>query len=513
MDRYFIRKTAVALTLVLALTCLCSCTSRKRAVTEAAAVFGDAIKSGDARDMMRLTEDVDRDFSKVFKQYLNEDNYSEEENTYAEAVFKTIEVEVIPDSFKGEKDKATCDIEITMADYASLQGGDYADVDALASAVAKAKTTTTVLTLEFIKVEKEWKVTNLDDDFLHLFEFRKSMPAIGRSALIETAKKVAESVVTDDVNLVLDVAFQDSTSTLRDHLTSLFATKDALTEEDELFRASMLNSMSYEVDESTLNIDGPIGSVDIKLTLADYSALSGQTFKKAADIKVAVANCEPMTLTYTCELIRIDNVWYVTNLASDDFTKFVSYKFFKVNMNKLEGTFKSTLDITDKFVAYVASEFEVTMPDDLQGTINISATLTLKDGKYSVTVERDAFVRNINAYIENNIDKIIMKKLGTTSSVALDTLAKLGGYADYADLRSDILNQVKDSVNSIDTSGLESSGTYKVDDDKITFTSGSDVFYGTVDSFGAITVTSPVKDADAKKLLGSDNVTMVFTQA
>ena len=106
-----------------------------------------------------------------------------------------------------------------------------------------------------------------------------------------------------------------------------------------------------------------------------------------------------------------------------------------------------------------------------------------------------------------------MKKLGTTSTVALDTLAKLGGYADYADLRSDILNQVKDSVNSIDTSGLESSGTYKVDDDKITFTSGSDVFYGTVDSFGAITVTSPVKDADAKKLLGSDNVTMVFTQA
>ena len=157
MDRYFIRKTAVALTLVLALTCLCSCTSRKRAVTEAAAVFGDAIKSGDARDMMRLTEDVDRDFSKVFKQYLNEDNYSEEENTYADAVFKTIEVEVIPDSFKGGKDSATCDIEVTMADYASLQGGDYADVEALASAVAKAKTTTTVLTLEFIKVEKEWK--------------------------------------------------------------------------------------------------------------------------------------------------------------------------------------------------------------------------------------------------------------------------------------------------------------------------------------------------------------------
>ena len=34
----------------------------------------------------------------------------------------------------------------------------------------------------------------------------------------------------------------------------------------------------------------------------------------------------------------------------------------------------------------------------------------------------------------------------------------------------------------------------------------------TYDSYGAITVTSPVKDADARKLLGSDTVTMTFKQ-
>ena len=513
MDRYLTRKITAALTLVLALACLCSCTTRKRAVIEAATVFGDAIKSGDARDMLRLTEDVDRDYSKVFKQYMNEDNYSDEENNYFEAVCKTIEVEVIAESFKGEKDKATCDIEVTMADTASLQGGNYIDADDLANAVKNAKTTTTVLTLEFIKVEKEWKVTNLDDDFLHIFAFRKAMPPIGRAALIEAARTVAESVVTDDVDLILSVAPDDPGSTIRDHLISYYDNKEIPSEEEETYRAAMLNSMSYEVDESTLFIDGPVGSIDIKITMADYSLLSGKEFKKASDIKIAVADLDTMTLTFTCELYRNGTSWYATNLASDEFTKLISYKFFKINVKKLEGTFKSTLDITDKFVSYVASEFEVSMPDDLQGTINISATLTLKDGKYSVTVERDAFVRNINSYIENNIDKIIMKKLGTTSTVALDTLAKLGGYADYADLRQDILNQVKDSVNSIDTSGLESSGTYKVDDNTITFTSGSDTFYGTVDSYGAITVTSPVKDADARKLLGSDTVTMTFKPA
>ncbi|MBR6988087.1 MAG: hypothetical protein IKH82_08465 [Clostridiales bacterium] len=512
MDRYITRKLAVALTLVLALTCLCSCTTRKRAVIESATVFGEAIKSGDASKMMRLTEDLDRGFRQHFREYMNEDNYLDEENKYAEAVCSTIEVEVIEDSVYIKKDQATCDIEVTMADTASLQGGDFIDVEDLTNAVKKAKTTSTVITLELIKVEKEWKVTNLDSSFLSLFEFRKTMPAIGRTALIEAAKTVAESVVTDDVDLILSVAPQDPGSTIRDHLISYYGSKEMLSEEEETFRTAMLDSMSYEVDESTLNIDGPVGSIDIRITMADYASLSGKEFKRASDIKTAVAGCDPMTLTFTCELYRDGTSWYATNLASDEFTNLISYKFFKINVKKLEGTFKSTLDITDKFIAYVASEFEVSVPDDLSGTITITADLTLRDGKFEVTVERDAFIRNINSYVEANIDKIIMKKLGTTSSMALDTLAKLGGYADYADLRSDILRQVTDNVNSIDTSGLESSGTYKVDDNTITFTSGSDIFYGTIDSYGAITVTSPVKDADARKLLGSDTVTMTFKQ-
>jgi hypothetical protein len=33
---------------------------------------------------------------------------------------------------------------------------------------------------------------------------------------------------------------------------------------------------------------------------------------------------------------------------------------------------------------------------------------------------------------------------------------------------------------------------------------------GTIDNYGNITVTSPVNDADAKKLLGSDTITMAF---
>ena len=191
-------------------------------------------------------------------------------------------------------------------------------------------------------------------------------------------------------------------------------------------------------------------------------------------------------------------------------TPILNYKKFSISLKKIDGTYQSTLDVTDKFVAYVAKEFSIRMPSDLEGRIMINATLVLKDGKYSVTIDNDAFVAAIKAFVETNIDKIIMNMLGTTSTVGLDALSKIAGYADYADMRQKTLDQVNSSLSTINTSGLESFGTFTVDDNTVTLTSGTDVSYGTIDNFGAITVTSPVNDPDARNLLGSDTITLKF---
>ena len=139
-----------------------------------------------------------------------------------------------------------------------------------------------------------------------------------------------------------------------------------------------------------------------------------------------------------------------------------------------------------------------------------SAAEAVKNGQYEVTVDRDAYIKNIKTFVENNIDKIIMNMLGTTSSFGLDALAKVAGYADYADMRQQILNQVTDSIESINTSGLESTGTFTVNDNLVTFKSPTDTFTGTLDNYGDLTVISPVNDPDARKLMGSDTVTLVF---
>ena len=217
-----------------------------------------------------------------------------------------------------------------------------------------------------------------------------------------------------------------------------------------------------------------------------------------------------MTFSYTCELVRVGADWFVTNLDSDEFASFLSYKKFSISLKSIDGTYKASLDITDKFVSYVSKEFSIKMPSDLEGNIYISETLVLKNGQYEVTIDHDAFKKNIKTFVENNIDKIIMNMLGTTSPLGLDALAKVAGYADYADMRQQILNQVTENIESINTSGLESTGTFTINDNLVTFKSPTDTFTGTLDNYGDLTVISPVNDPDAKKLMGSDTVTLVF---
>ena len=512
--KIFISVTAVTLLI----TFFCSCSVfRKKAVAEAAVQFGEVLCTGDAADIIRKTDGLEKDFKKSFKELLNVDNYSDEEKLYAAHMLGSLTVEVDPSSVKVTKDTATCTMDFTITDHEALKEDDYNDIQALADAVDKGKTRTISVEAEFALIEKEWYVTNFSDEgFQDIFSFLTGMPDIGRSNLIKTASNIAKAVAEDDAGVVLFYVASPQTDDMVDmpaYLTSLFDLNGDPSEEEIIFRDAVRSTMTYEVDESTVEIDGRKGSAVVRITMADYETLAGTVFKQASEITDAVKACGTKTYTYKCELARNGPDWFAVNLDSEEFAAFLAYKKFSVSLKKVDGTYKATVDITDKFVAYVAKEFNVSMPSDLEGRIYITATLVLKNGSYEVTIDREAFVGNIKTFVDTNIDKIIMNTLGTTSQIGLDTLAKVAGYADYADMRKQILAQVTGGLETIDTSGLESSGKFVLNDDVITLTSANDTMYGKIDNYGVITVTSPVSDPDAKKLLGADTITLPFEKA
>lgn len=519
MDRSIYKKLTALLVVLTLIPVICSCNAaKKKEVLTAATEFGEAFCTGSSNKILRKTDGLDKEYKKLIRSYLDTGSQSEEVQLYSTHMLGSLTVETDESSITVDKDTASAVMTFTLTDHEALDGGDYKDINALCAAVDNGTRRTVEITVEFTKIEKEWYVTNFNNEsFTDILSFTYDpMPVIGRGTLLANAASIAEAVVKDDPSLATEVAMSFDSTDMMDikaYINSLFDDSANPSDEDKAFRAAVLETMTYEVDESTLVIDNRNGSVDIRITMADYVQIADKTFKKVEEIAPAVLACPTVTYTYTCHFTRDGAMWYATDLYSEDFAQFLMYKKFSVSMKNIDGTYKATLDITDKFIAFVASEYSITMPSNLEGRIVINSTLALKDGKYQVTIDRDAFVANIKSFVDTNIDKIIMNMLGTTSSVGLDALAKIAGYKNYADMRQSVLNDVTASLETINTSGLESSGTFTFKDDTVTLKSAADTMTGTIDSYGTITVTSPVNDPDAKKLLGSDKITLAYKKA
>ena len=510
-----IEKTAVILVAAMLLPVLSSCSLfGKKAVLTAAGDFGEVIKTADASDILRKTDGTDRDYKKSFKELLDHKNYTEEEVSFSEHMVSSIEYTVDEKSVKIEKDKATVGMTFSVADLDALKKKDYKDINDLTSAVDSASKRDIEVTAELKKIDKEWYVTNFDDgEFKDLFSFYGNMPVIGRATLIETAGKLAETIKNDDSGVAIYLAGSNATPETIQAVKEYFDVDGNPTKEDNAFRAAVRDGMSYEIDETSVVIEGKKGSVNIILRRPNFEVLAGKNFSSIPEIEKAVKECEIINFEYKCELERNGTEWFVTNLDSVSFGGLLSYKKFKISMKSVDGTYKSTMDITDKFIKYISNEYKVSIPSDCEGRIYIRSTMVLKNGKYEVKIDRDAFAADIKSFVEKNIDKIIKNTLGTTSSVGLDAMAKIAGYKDYADMKQKILDQVTASVATINTSGLESKGTYTVSGNNITFKSATDTMPGTVDNFGDITVTAPVSDPDAIKLLDSTSVQMTYKKA
>lgn len=515
MNRYIKSKIAIVLVAAMTLPLFCSCSLfSKKAILNTVTGFGDAIKSGDASDILKKTDGIDRDYKKSFKQLLDLKNYTEEETAFAEHMISSIEYTVDDKSIKVKKDEATADITLSIADLGELKKNDYKEITDLASAVDSAPKTETEITLELKKVDKEWYVTNLEDDlFKEFFSFYGNMPVIGRGTLIETAGKLGKAVIDDDSGVALYLAGSNASPETVEAIKDYFDVDGKPTNEDNAFRAAVRAGMSYEIDESSVVIEGTKGKVHILLRRPNFEVLAGKNFSSIPEIEKAVKDCDIITYEYVCELERSGPDWFITNLDSVNFGGLLSYKKFAISMNSVDGTYKTTMDITDKFISYISKEYNVSIPDGCEGKIYIRSSLVLKDGNYEVTIDRDAFVADIKSFVDKNIDKIIQNTLGTTSSVALDTMAKVAGYKDYADMKQKILEQVSSSVETINTASLESKGTYTVSGSTITLSSPTDTMPATIDNFGNITVEAPVSDPDARKLLDSTTITMTYKKA
>lgn len=160
----FKRAVAAGLAGAMAMSCA-SCMlfgPNKKEIVEAADTFASAILKKNPDKILKLTNEKDLG---AFLDLFEEDNYSEDELKFFDAVGDTISYEIDEESVEVDKEEASVDVNFTMVDYEeALEDGDYADIDEVLDAIEDCDDMEEfTVTFEFEKDDDEWLLTNFSD--------------------------------------------------------------------------------------------------------------------------------------------------------------------------------------------------------------------------------------------------------------------------------------------------------------------------------------------------------------
>lgn len=195
----------------------------KKPVLAAAKEVAENIADFDADKLLDLsTLSKSSDKAEELQQGLNGEYLDENTRKFCMAVRKTINYEILEDTFTAKGNEASVDIEFRMADYKSLLEDDYKDIDELVKAVNDCYDTIKVTyEARFVKEDGEWLLDNLmGSSFLKIFAFMDADIGALAVDLTKIVKKTSWQSVSGDTvknakSIILLLEFNEEASKLK----------------------------------------------------------------------------------------------------------------------------------------------------------------------------------------------------------------------------------------------------------------------------------------------------------
>ena len=199
----------------------CSMLSKKP-VLEAAKEVAENIVDFDADRLLELsTLNKNGEKAEDLRKGLNGEYLDEKTKKFCDAVRKTINYEIIEDTFSVKGKEADIDIEFRIVDYKSLLKDYYKNIDELVDAVKNCDDTIKVTyAARFVKENGKWLLDNLmGTSFLGIFEFMDAdigALAVDVTNLVEKTTWVGatDGSYKNTKRLALQVEFKEDISKL-----------------------------------------------------------------------------------------------------------------------------------------------------------------------------------------------------------------------------------------------------------------------------------------------------------
>ena len=164
--------------------------------------------------------------------------------------------------------------------------------------------------------------------------------------------KAAEALASEMASANADGIIKNSTlNTKSDEATDIYEILDGDYSDDQLaFFKAVEETITYEIDEDSCDVEKDEATVDIIFTIADYDTVLEAEYTDIDELIAAVEKADTKEITFIADFVKEDKEWIANNVGSKKFMELYDYR-------NAEFSFALTPEMIAEFIDRDLSSF------------------------------------------------------------------------------------------------------------------------------------------------------------
>ncbi len=153
-----------------------------------------------------------------------------------------------------------------------------------------------------------------------------------KKEIVEAADTFASTLLKQDAGKIIKLTTEDEDSDAAADLEILF--DDSMyTEEQKKFIDAVADTVTYEVDEESVEVSKEEASADVTFTMVDYEKALDGDFEDIDAVLDALGDCEDTKeAEVTLEFEKDDDEWLVSNIDDDSYGDIFEFYIYELNL-------------------------------------------------------------------------------------------------------------------------------------------------------------------------------------
>ncbi len=153
-----------------------------------------------------------------------------------------------------------------------------------------------------------------------------------KKEIVEAADTFAGTLLKQDAGKIIKLTTEDEDSDVAEALEMIFD-EETLSDDQKKFVDAVSDTITYEVDEESVEINKDESSADVTFTMVDYEKALDGDFEDIDAVLDALDDCDDTKeVEVTFEFEKDDDEWLVSNIDDDSFGDIFEFYIYELNI-------------------------------------------------------------------------------------------------------------------------------------------------------------------------------------